>query len=159
MKNLLFAGLIITAIVCSCTKTNEVPDEQVTTSEQSDLSQQQLTKTLTAHKWMYQEFYSHYVDEQHKGQRFYDRDSTNNFDEYLADVVFTFYKTHRFTKYVSPYTYHGTWNFSDSKPTYLTLKFSYETEKDSVVLFDINHLNYFKKEAYSHWYTSLVPLK
>ena len=162
MKLILITALFCFVIIASCTKTDMSPaNNTVFTQSIDEATQKQLIKTLTAHPWMFQEYYSHYINEQNKGQRFYDRDSTDNFDEYLKDEVYTFKKNHALVKYMKyngeDYYYHGTWQFSDNKPTYLTLTFTSSSEKDSVTLFDINHLNYFRVSDYHKFYTALIP--
>jgi hypothetical protein len=164
MKTVLITALFCFIIIASCTKTDMSPTTNIVSDEsQENATIKQLTNILTAHPWMYQEYYSHYVDEQHKGQRFYDRDSTDNFDQFYKNTVYTFHKNHTFVEYVkydanTAYNYYGKWQLSDNKPTYLTLNFqSISDEKDSVTLFDNTHLNYFRVSDYHKFYTALVP--
>ena len=161
MKTALKTVLIVT-IMFGCTKNAKSPLIEKTNTAQEDLSTQysNATKIITAHAWMYQGFYSHYKSEQDKGQRFYDRDSTNNLDEYLSGVVYSFKKNNTFSKYVKPYLYKGTWQFSDAVPTFLILKYSYgKQENDSLLVLSTEHLNYLRKDGYSQWYTELIPAK
>jgi hypothetical protein len=86
----------------------------VSTSSQDDAT---VVKTrsniLVSHPWMYQGFYFHYVDKQHKGDPEYVRGASNN-DINLDETRFTFRSNGTFVELDGGYRYPGTWNFTDN---------------------------------------------
>lgn len=58
-------------IIAACTKTNMQPAQTALSSSSSeDLSAvSKASAVLTSHPWMYNAFYMHYIDKNHKGIR------------------------------------------------------------------------------------------
>ncbi len=154
----------IAAIAClfACTKTNvQAPAATAALSPETNLSAPQKSRTalLTAHPWMYQGYYFHYTDQQHKGDPEYVRGSSTNILD-LDDTRFNFRKNGTFLEISGGYRYPGTWQFTNAADTVLVMAYSYGTNVNTIVTLTSNQLYYTKPiGSYSHnnfAYTELI---
>jgi hypothetical protein len=119
------------------------------------------TTVLTAHPWMYQGFYLHYIDQQHKGDPQYIRGGSNNIIN--LDATRITYKTDgTFVERDGVNTFPGTWQFTNAADSVLVMNYSYGTDVYTVVTLNSTHLNYTKliPISYRHnnlTYSELVP--
>ena len=152
--------LFFACVVLGCTKTDVNPSQELSATQNDFSTARSASVILTSHPWMYNAFYMHYIDKNHKGDALYVRGASNNQDEILATDRFTFKPNNRFVQTEGDYVYKGTWQFSDSIPTVLFMKYSWGTDEDSIVRFDINHLNFTQSFGYhdeDKSYTELIP--
>ena len=167
MKKLFAFAIIGSLFLLSCNKSDlQTPAAVNTTSSSEAASSSALvtspTTVLTAHSWMYQGFYFHYLDQQHKGDPQYVRGSSNNILN--LDATRITYKTNgTFMELDGGFTYPGTWKFTDAADTALSMTYSWGTDVNSIITLNSNHLNYKKSIGhYSHGnfaYTELITAK
>jgi hypothetical protein len=145
----------------ACTKADIQPSAESSPVASQDVSANaKANNILTSHSWMYNAFYMHYIDKNHKGDPLYVRGASNNQDEILATDRFTFKTDHSFVQTEGDYTYRGTWRFSDKVPTVLFMKYDWGTDEDSIVNFNSNRLNFTQSFGYhdeDKSYTELIP--
>jgi len=151
---LLSVGIIIFS---SCQKT-EIKPATVSASSQDEAS---VVKTrsniLVSHPWMYQGFYFHYVDKQHKGDPEYVRGASNNAIN-LDATRFTFRSNGTFVELDGGYRYPGTWNFTDNTATVMVMHYSWGDDDCTFVNFNSNHLNFTQPMGYNSLsFTELIP--
>jgi hypothetical protein len=111
---------------------------------------------------MYQGFYLHYTDQQHKGEPQYVRGGSNNIIN-LDDSHITYKRDGTFVELDGETTFPGTWKFTDAADTVLVMNYSYGTDVFTIVTLNSNHLNY-KRPAGGYRlnnfaYTELVPAR
>ena len=164
MKKLCAIAITGSLFILSCNKSDLQSPAAVnnTPSSEAISSAQVINKTnvLTAHPWMYQGFYLHYVDQQHKGDPQYVRGGSNNIIN-LDDSHITYKKDGTFVELDGATIFPGTWKFTNAADTVLVMAYSYGTDVFTIVTLNSNHLNY-KRPAGGYRpnnfaYTELVP--
>jgi len=160
MKTLVYflcAGIILT----SCTKTDIAPvKNSVSSANEDDASILKVRSALlTAHPWMYQGFYFHYVDNNNKGDVQYERGSTHNIIDLDATRYF-FRSNGTFVEFDGGYRYPGTWHFTDRTATVLVLNYNFWTNDCTIITFTNNHLTYTEPMGYgAKSFTELIPAR
>ena len=159
MKNLLFVLCFSILIFSACQKSNVQPSENaVSTTSQDDAT---VVKTrasiLVSHPWMYQGFYFHYVDKQHKGDPEYVRGANNN-DINLDATRITFRINGTFVELDGGYRYPGTWNFTDNTAAAMIMHYSWGDDECTFTNITSNHLNFTQPMGYNSLsFTELIP--
>ncbi len=165
MKTSLVIFITISMVIFACTKTDmQQPLTGNANSSENDLLLQAKSKTalITAHTWMYQGYYFHYIDQAHKGDPQYVRGSSNNLVA-LDDTRITFKNNGTFLEKDGGYDYPGTWQFTDKADTAFVMVYSFGTNKNSIITLNNQKLSY--KHAigsYSHnnfAYSELITAK
>ncbi len=163
MKTSLVTFIVISLFIFACTKTDvQQPLAGNTNSSETDLLFQSKSRTtlITAHTWMYEGYYFHYIDQAHKGDPQYVRGSNNNIVA-LDDTRITFKKNGTFLETEGGYNYPGTWQFTDEKDTALVMAYSFGTNKNSIITLNNKKLSYKHPiGSYSHnnfAYSELIP--
>jgi len=160
MKVLLTIGIAIIFFI-ACTKMETAPaTDALTAVSKADLS---IVKTrsalLISHPWIYQGFYFHYIDQQHKGDPQYVRGAHNNIID-LDETKYFFKRDGSFVEYDGGYTYPGTWTFSDNTASLLILDYTYWKDKDSILVLKSSLCSYTGSLGYhDRSYTELIPLQ
>lgn len=157
----LFYFLCIGIILTSCTKTDVAPAKNsVSSSNESDASVLRIRSALlTAHPWMYQGFYFHYVDNNNKGDVQYERGGTHNIIN-LDATRFLFRSNGTFIELDGGYRYPGNWHFTDKTATVLVMNYTNWTDDCTIITFTNNHLNYTQPMGYGDKsFTELIPAK
>ncbi len=145
-------------LFAACSKTGLSP--QTTTRAEEESEARSPEALLTAHPWMYNAFYMHYIDADHKGDPLYVRGAANNEDEIIGTDRFLFKPNHNFIQKEGAYEYRGTWQFTATTPYTLVMTYDWGTNDDVLVQFDSKHLNYFHAFGYHDQdksYTELIP--
>ncbi len=166
MKKLFASAIIGSLFLLACNKDNlQAPAALNTTSSSEVTSSAQAlspASVLTAHPWMYQGFYFHYLDQQHKGDPQYVRGSSNNILN-LDGTRITYKTNGTFVELDGGFTYPGTWKFTDAADTALSMAYTWGTDVNSVISLNVNQLSYKKSIGhYSHGnfaYTELIPAR
>jgi opacity protein-like surface antigen len=164
MKKLLVIVTATTLFLSACNKKDVQQPAAVnaTPSSEATLSAKATSKTaaLTAHSWMYQGYYFHYIDQQHKGDAQYVRGSNNNIIN-LDDTRIAYKSNGTFLELDGGFKYPGTWKFTDAADTALSMAYSWGTDVNTIITLNNNHLNFDKSIGrYSHGnfaYTELIP--
>lgn len=163
MKKTLVTFIVISLAIFACTKTGvQQPATGGTNSSETDLSLLVRSRTalITAHTWMYQGYYFHYIDQKHKGDPQYVRGSSNNLVA-LDDTRITFKKNGTFLETENGYKYPGTWHFTDNADTAFVMAYSFATHTNSIITLSNKKLNYKHPiGSYSHnnfAYSELIP--
>src|SRR3954452_8086282 len=116
-------------VAANATSSLEVPSSALTISQAS---------VLTAHPWMYQGFYFHYLDQQHKGDPQYVRGSSSNIIN--LDATRITYKTNgTFMELDGGFTYPGTWKFTNAADTVLVMAYDFGTDVNSIITLNSSH--------------------
>ena len=160
MKILPLACMALGLFFAGCTKTETRPETgSVSAGSDDNISVVKKRSTfLMLHPWIYQGFYFHYVDKQHKGDPEYVRGASNNNVINLDNTKYVFKNDGTFVEYDGGYTYPGTWKFSDTTASLLILDYQSWTDDDSILVLNNNHCNYTGHLGYhSKSYTELVP--
>jgi hypothetical protein len=157
----LFAMLVASFIFFSgCSKTDITPANQsVSASSQGDISILKTRSALvSAHPWMYQGYYFHYTDMNHKGDVQYERGQSKNVIN-LDETRYFFKSDGTFLEFDGGFRYPGTWHFTDKTATVLILNFTNWTEDCTIVKFTNNQLNYTEPMGYRDdvSFTELIP--
>ena len=158
MKNLFSFIALASIIFCACNKTSITPSDSAAFAASGDQSTSgnRFTTLLTAHPWMYNSLYFHYVDANNKGDAEYVRGASNNLLD-LDDTRFVFKKDGSFTEYEAGYKYPGTWKFTNDTTAIFTLNYSYGQTDNTVVTFNKDHLIYTHLSGYhNNVYTELI---
>ena len=166
MRKLFAIAISGSLFLLSCNKSDLKSPAALNTKPSSEAisSEQVINKTnvLTAHPWMYQGFYFHYIDQQHKGDPQYVGGSSNNILN-LDGTRITYKTNGTFVELDGGFTYPGTWKFTDAADTALSMAYSWGTDVNSIITLKSSHLNYKKSIGhYSHGnfaYTELIPAK
>jgi hypothetical protein len=151
--------IAIVLLFVTCTKTDIKPvNSALSANTTTDVS---IVKTrsgfLISHPWIYQGYYFHYVDRQHKGDPQYVRGASNNILD-LDATKYIFKKNGTFVEYDGGYTYPGKWKFSDNTASLLILDYQYWKDNDSILVLNNNHCNYTAPLAYhDKIFTELIP--
>jgi hypothetical protein len=166
MKKLFALAIIGSLFVLACNKSDLQSPTMTNTSLSSQTASSALvtspTTLLTAHSWMYQGFYFHYLDQQHKGDPQYVRGATNNILN-LDGTRITYKTNGTFVELDGGFTYPGTWKFTNAADTALSMAYSWGTDVNSIITLNTNQLSY--KKAIGHYshgnfaYTELIPAK
>ncbi len=161
MKTLLVTFIMVT-LAFACTKTDmQQPVTGTTNSSETDLLRaKNRTGLITAHTWMYQGYYFHYIDQAHKGDPQYVRGSSNNLVA-LDDTRITFKKNGTFLEKDGGYDYPGTWQFTDNADTAFITVYSFGMNRNSIIALNKNKFSYKHPiGSYSHnnfAYSELIP--
>lgn len=160
MKTKLYLLFFLVTTFFACTKQNAVPAKTNAVSSSDESSAKTRSQLLTAHDWMYKGLYFHYVDHDNKGDAEYVRGAANNAIN-LDSTRFHFKTNGTFVQYDGGYTYPGTWSFTNSADTTLTLDYTYYKDVATVVHFTGSHLNFTEPMGYRNKsYTELIaPVK
>lgn len=163
MKTSFIGFIIISITIFACTKTSmQQPAANNANASETDLLLQAKSRTtlITAHTWMYQGYYFHYIDQMHKGDPQYMRGSSNNIIN-LDDDRITFKKNGSFLETEGGYNYPGTWQFTDNADTAFVMTYSWGANKNSIITLNNKKLNYKHSiGSYSHnnfAYSELIP--
>ena len=159
MKKLFLIVCIGVFIFSSCQKSDVKPSQNVVSAASQDDASvlRNRSAILVSHPWMYQGFYFHYVDRQHKGDPEYERGGNNNVINLDATRI-TFRSNGTFVELDGGYRYPGTWKFTDNTATVLILSFSYGDDVCTIVNINSGHLNYTQPLGYhDQSYTELIP--
>ena len=164
MKTSLITFIVVSVVILACTKTDmQQPVTGGTNSSETDLSLQAKSRTalITAHTWMYQGYYFHYIDQAHKGDPQYIRGSSNNLVP-LDDTRITYKKDGTFLETDGGYDYPGTWQFTDNADTAFKMVYNFGTNNsNSIITLNNKKLSYKHTiGSYSHnnfAYSELVP--
>ncbi len=156
MKILLTVFISAVILLSACTKTSlhSTAAHNPASSSEIDLDNQVKTRTalLTAHIWMYQGYYFHYIDQAHKGDPQYVRGNSSNLVQ-LDETRITYKKNGTFLEIDGKYQYPGTWKFTDNADTLFTMVYenSLVTDKNTIVKLTGKMLNYTRPiGSYSH---------
>jgi hypothetical protein len=157
MKKLFLLLIIGVVIFSSCQKTQVKPSSTSTNSQENATVVKTRSAILVSHPWMYQGFYFHYVDKQHKGDPEYVRGAKNNAID-LDATRFTFRSNGTFVELDGGYRYPGTWNFTDNTATVMVMHYSWGDDDCTFVNFSSNHLNFTQPMGYNSLsFTELIP--
>lgn len=141
----------------ACTKENSTFQQTGTTSADKSSSEKSRSALLTAHDWMYQGLYFHYVSKSNKGDVQYERGGSSNIID-LDNTVFHFKANGNFVEYENGNTYPGTWTFTNSADTTLILDYTYWKDAAAIINFSKERLNFTEPMGYkSKSYTELLP--
>jgi hypothetical protein len=160
MKTSIVSLIVICVMISACTKT----EVQQPVTGNTNVSETDLVKTrtalITAHTWMYQGYYFHYIDQAHKGDPQYVRGSSNNLVD-LDGTRIKFRKNGTFLETENGYNYPGTWQFTDNADTAFVMVYSWGTNKNSVITLNNRKLSYKHPiGSYSHnnfAYSEFIP--
>jgi len=159
MKVLCVAYAVMGLLVAACTKTEMKPQTNIVSAGADDNASivKKRSNLLVSHPWIYQVFYFHYIDKQHKGDPQYVRGASSNVIN-LDATKYIFRKNGTFVEYDGGYTYPGTWKFSDTAASLLILDYQYWKDNDSILVLNNSHCNYTAPMGYhSKSYTELIP--
>ena len=159
MKVLPVVCVVMGLLFAACTKTEMKPETNIVSASSNDNISivRKRSNLLISHSWMYQGFYFHYIDKQHKGDPQYVRGASNNVIN-LNDTKYIFSKNGTFVEYDGGYTYPGTWKFTDTTASLLILDYQYWKDNDSIQVLNNSHCNYTAPMGYhSKSYTELIP--
>ena len=164
MKTSLITFIVVSVVIFACTKTDmQQPVAGGVNSSETDLSIQAKSRTalITAHTWMYQGYYFHYIDQAHKGDPQYIRGSSNNLVP-LDNTRITFKTNGTFLDTDGEFNYPGTWQFTDAADTAFVMVYSFGTNnKNSIITLNNKKLSYKHPiGSYSHnnfAYSELAP--
>ena len=158
MKTKLYLSIFFAVILLSCSKEDTKPVNAISSDESlSNATAKTRSELLTAHPWVYKDLYFHYVDYNSKGDPQYSRGATGNILN-LNSTIFYFKTNGSLVEYDGGYRYPGTWSFTNSADTVLTMDFTYWKDVATIVKFDKIHLDYTQPLGYkSKTYTELIP--
>jgi hypothetical protein len=159
MKVLFIVCATTGLLLAACTKTEMKPETSIVSAGAADNVSiiKKRSNLLVSHSWIYQGFYFHYLDKQHKGDPQYVRGVSNNVIN-LDNTKYIFSKNGTFVEYDGGYTYPGTWKFTDTTASLLILDYQYWKDNDSILVLNNSHCNYTAPMGYhSKSFTELIP--
>lgn len=148
MRRISFLALVVAFFITSCQKTQIAPSNDLVTANSQDESvTRDRTALLCAHTWMYNRYYTGYVDPNNLGTLVYKRGGSNNSLDLDNDFV-TYYPDGTGDEDANGIHIPNTWYFADAAQTIIVVTNSTGTYTTNILKLTSNQFIFKYTDVY-----------